>query len=99
MAIEVSGPPVDRSTEVLTPEALDFLAELQRVFGARREELEAALAKGYEKIFTYVRADNDAALRVYLRQGFRIVGTARRHARLEGRYIDEIVIEKMLTHG
>jgi L-amino acid N-acyltransferase YncA len=59
----------------------------------------AALAKGYEKIFTYVRADNDAALRVYLRQGFRIVGTARRHARLEGRYIDEIVIEKMLTHG
>ena len=24
----------------------------------------AALAKGYEKIFTYVRADNDAALRV-----------------------------------
>ena len=59
----------------------------------------AALAKGYEKIFTYVRADNDAALRVYLRQGFRVVGTARRHARLGGRYIDEIVIEKMLTHG
>jgi L-amino acid N-acyltransferase YncA len=58
-----------------------------------------ALAKGYEKIFTYVRADNDAALRVYVRQGFRVVGTARRHARLGGRYIDEIVIEKMLTHG
>ncbi len=59
----------------------------------------AALAKGYEKIFTYVRADNDAALQVYLRQGFRVVGTARRHARIGGRYIDEIVIEKMLTHG
>jgi L-amino acid N-acyltransferase YncA len=59
----------------------------------------AALAKGYEKIFTYVRTDNDAALRAYLRQGFRVVGTTRRHARLGGRYIDEIVIEKMLTHG
>ncbi len=59
----------------------------------------AALAKGYQKIFTYVRADNDAALRTYLRQGFRIVGTAERHARLGERYIDEIVIEKMLAHG
>ena len=59
----------------------------------------AAIEKGYEKIFTYVRTDNDIALRTYLRQGFQVVGTARRHARLGERYIDEIVIEKMLTHG
>ena len=59
----------------------------------------AALVKGYEKIFTYVRADNAAALSTYLRQGFRVVGTAERHAKVGGRYIDEIVIEKMLTHG
>ena len=56
----------------------------------------AAPRKGYEKIFTYVRADNPAALAAYLAQGFRIVGTARKHAKLAGRYVDEIVIEKFL---
>ena len=56
---------------------------------------EAAAAKRYEKFFTYVRADNDAGLQTYLRQGFRIVGTAERHAKIDGRYIDEVVIEKL----
>jgi L-amino acid N-acyltransferase YncA len=60
--------------------------------------LAAAREKGYEKIFTYVRADNDAALRLYQRHGFSIVGTARRHARIGGRYIDEIVIEKIFEN-
>ena len=57
----------------------------------------AATRKGYEKIFTFVRADNDGALRAYLGQGFRIVGTAERHAKVDGRYIGEIVIEKFLS--
>lgn len=57
----------------------------------------AAVRKGYEKIFTFVRADNPAALQTYLRQGFRIVGRARRQARLGGRHIDEIIIEKILA--
>lgn len=61
--------------------------------------LAAALEKGYEKIFTYVRADNAAAMRTYERQGFSIVGTAHRHARIGGRYVDEIVIEKILKNG
>jgi L-amino acid N-acyltransferase YncA len=56
----------------------------------------AARQKGYEKFFSYVRADNDAGLQTYLRQGFRVVGTAERHAKIDGRYIDEIVIEKVL---
>jgi len=57
---------------------------------------EAARRKGYEKIFTYVRADNPTALTAYLKQGFRVVGTAERQARLHGRYVDEIIIEKFL---
>jgi len=57
---------------------------------------EAARRKGYEKIFTYVRADNPTALTAYLKQGFRIVGTAERHARIHGRYVDEVIIEKFL---
>lgn len=57
----------------------------------------AALRTEYEKIFTFVRADNPAALQTYLRQGFRIVGRADRQARVAGRHVDEIIIEKMLA--
>jgi len=56
----------------------------------------AAPARGYEKLFTYIRADNAAALAVYARHGFETVGTARRHARIGGRYVDEIMVERFL---
>jgi RimJ/RimL family protein N-acetyltransferase len=38
---------------------------------------------------------NEAALQTYLCHGFRIVGAAERHAKIDGRYIDEVVIEKL----
>jgi L-amino acid N-acyltransferase YncA len=57
---------------------------------------EAARSKGYEKIFTYVRADNAAALASYLQRGFHIVGTAQKHAKINGTYVDEIIIERFL---
>ena len=60
---------------------------------------EAARRKGYEKIFTFVRADNPAALETYLSQGFRVIGTAHRQAKIDGRYVDEILIEKFLDEG
>jgi L-amino acid N-acyltransferase YncA len=60
---------------------------------------EAARRKGYEKLFTYVRGDNPAALATYLRQGFQIVGEAKRQARIGGKYINEIIIEKFLSRG
>ncbi|PWU50715.1 malate synthase A [Micromonospora sp. S4605] len=51
--VELAGPRHDRFPEILTPEALAFLAELHRAFDARRRELlarradrEAALAAG-----------------------------------------------------
>lgn len=53
----------------------------------------AAPAKGYEKFFAFVRADNLVALHAYRRQGFEVIGTARRHARIGGRYVDEVMIE------
>ena len=58
---------------------------------------ETAPARGYAKFFTFVRADNAMALRTYGRHGFTIAGTARKHARIDGRYIDEIMIEKLLV--
>jgi L-amino acid N-acyltransferase YncA len=57
----------------------------------------AARAFGYEKLFTYVRADNEKGLAAYLSQGFHIVGTAQRHAKVNGVYIDEIIIERFLA--
>jgi len=65
------------------------------LFGAT---FDAAPRKGYEKFFSFVRADNHAALQAYLAQGFVTIGTARRHARIDGRYVDEILIEKLLMH-
>ena len=58
--------------------------------------LAAARSKGYEKIFTFVRADNPAALAAYRAHGFETIGTARRHARIDGRYVDEWLIERQL---
>jgi L-amino acid N-acyltransferase YncA len=58
--------------------------------------LPRARTGGYEKIFTFVRADNPGALATYLDQGFSVVGTAHRHTKIDGRYIDETIIEKLL---
>ncbi|GAB3072042.1 malate synthase A [Intrasporangium mesophilum] len=41
-SITVHGPTVERQDEILTPEALDLVADLQSRFGARRDELLAA---------------------------------------------------------
>ncbi len=57
---------------------------------------EAAKSKGYEKIFTFVRADNITALATYLNQGFSVIGAAQKQAKINGKYIDEIIIEKFL---
>jgi malate synthase len=43
--VEVSGPAVPRSGDILTDEALAFVAELQRRFGQRRDELLARRAE------------------------------------------------------
>ncbi len=57
---------------------------------------QAARAKAYEKLLTYIRADNAPALATYLHQGFRVVGTAQRQAKLGGRYVDEVIVERFL---
>jgi malate synthase len=41
-ALTVTGPDVERGEEILTPEALAFVADLQQRFGVRRDELLAA---------------------------------------------------------
>ncbi|UTZ29310.1 GNAT family N-acetyltransferase [Vibrio campbellii] len=55
-----------------------------------------AKSKGYEKLFAYVREDNPNALATYLKHGFEVVGTAKKHAKVNGHYINEVMIEKFL---
>jgi L-amino acid N-acyltransferase YncA len=57
---------------------------------------QAATLKGFEKLFAYVRADNTAGLTAYFGQGFTKVGIAKNHAKIAGKYIDEIIIEHFL---
>ncbi len=74
------------------------LEHRHRGIGARLFDatFEAGRQQGYEKIFTYVRADNPAALAAYRKQGFRTVGVAERQAKFGDRYVDEVIIEKFL---
>ncbi len=69
--------------------------------GSRLSEATFAAARrlGYEKIFTYVRADNRPSLVFHMKLGYRIVGTAQRQARVGTGYVDEIIIEKSLSSG
>jgi L-amino acid N-acyltransferase YncA len=65
----------------------------RRLFAAT---FDSARQKSYEKIFTFVRSDNPIALQTYLGQGFVVIGNAKRQVRIDGHYIDEILIEKWL---
>lgn len=56
----------------------------------------AARDKEYEKLFGFVRADNLVALAAYFNQVFYSIGTARRHAKINEMYVDEIMIERFL---
>ncbi len=77
-----------------------FVCENARGLGVSKElfnsTFEVAKQKGYEKLFAYVRSDNERALAAYLKQGFEIVGTAKKHAKVRGEYVDEVLIEKFL---
>jgi L-amino acid N-acyltransferase YncA len=52
--------------------------------------------RGFEKLTAYVRSDNPVALKTYQSNGFNIIGIAKRQAKIEGKYINEIFIEKFL---
>ena len=57
---------------------------------------QVAKRRGFEKLFTQILASNKGALAFYKKIGFSVIGTATRHAKLAGRYIDEIYVEKFL---
>ena len=74
------------------------LSQRRQGIGRRLSEVtfEAAIRAGYEKIFTYVLAHNQASLAFHLKLGFRIVGTSQKQAKFGADYADEVIIEKFL---
>ena len=65
--------------------------------GRRLAEMSLAAAReaGFEKIFTDIRGDNLVSLGFHVSLGFRVVGTAVRHARVGERY-HEVRLEARL---
>lgn len=57
---------------------------------------ERARAIGYHKLVLAAFPGNAAGMRLYERHGFRTVGVYREHGRLDGRWVDVIVMEKVL---
>src|ERR1044072_939139 len=49
-AVAFAGPATSRAVEILTPEALDFVAVLQRAFDPRRRELLAPRAEQWQRL-------------------------------------------------
>ena len=64
-----------------------------------RASFAAALALGYEKIFTDLRADNLDSLAYHLSLGFTVVGAARGQARVGDRDVDVLFVERFLKEG
>lgn len=64
-----------------------------------RASFAAALALGYEKVFTDLRADNLASLAYHASLGFAVVGAARRQARTASGDVDVLFIERFLKEG
>jgi len=48
--ISIAGPATERADEILTPEALAFVARLQRELGPRRNELLEARGERWQRL-------------------------------------------------
>ena len=68
--------------------------------GVGRRLLEALVARarelGYHKLVLAAFPWNEAGMRAYGRAGFREVGIYREQGRLDGRWVDTVVMEKIL---
>jgi len=68
--------------------------------GAGRAALEAIFPeyerRGFWKLVSRIFSDNLASVALHERCGFRVVGTYRRHGRLDGQWKDCVIVEKLL---
>ena len=60
---------------------------------------DAARARGDWKLLSRVFPENQASLKLLKSLGFREVGTYIRHAKLDGKWRDVVIVEKLLNEG
>lgn len=109
LVAEVAGEVVGwGSLNVVNPRAAydhvaDFSLYVERAWrgrGVGGRLLEALIARartlGYHKLVLSAFPFNQAGLRVYRRAGFREVGVYREQGLLDGRWVDTVVMEKIL---
>ena len=77
-----------------------YVDRAARGTGAGRAALEALFrayeARGFWKLVSRIFPENVASITLHERAGFRIVGTYRRHGKLEGQWRDCVIVEKLL---
>jgi phosphinothricin acetyltransferase len=77
-----------------------YVARAARGRGVGRVLLEALIAecerRGFWKLVSRVFPENEASLALCRAAGFREVGVYRRHARLDGRWRDCVIVERLL---
>jgi L-amino acid N-acyltransferase YncA/protein-tyrosine-phosphatase len=61
-----------------------------------REIERAATRNGFHKIVLFAFPSNQAGRQLYIKSGFRDVGTFREQGRLDGKFVDVIALEKIL---
>lgn len=77
-----------------------YIERSRRAQGIGRQLLdrlvELALGLGYHKMVLAAMAHNAAGLALYARSGFRRVGVYREQGQLDGRWVDVVIMEKIL---
>jgi L-amino acid N-acyltransferase YncA len=103
VAWATAGPYRMRPAYVGVAEHSVYVARAARGQGAGRVVLEALCRayaeRGFWKIVSRIFPENIGSLVLHERCGFRVVGTYRRHGRLEGAWRDCVIVERLLDDG
>jgi L-amino acid N-acyltransferase YncA len=77
-----------------------YVARDRRGHGVGQQLLEALIASartaGYHKMVLAAMAHNEAGIALYTRAGFAHVGIYHEHGQLDGRWMDVVIMEKLL---
>lgn len=95
-----AGPYRDRPAYAGVAEHSVYVARTARGTGAGGAALEALCRayaeRGFWKIVSRIFPENTASLKLHERCGFREVGVYRRHGQLDGRWLDCVIVERLL---
>jgi L-amino acid N-acyltransferase YncA len=96
-----TSPYSDREAYAGIAECSVYVDSALRGRGLGTELVEALAAeaesRGFHKLLGKLFASNEASMRLVARSGFDVVGTHRRHGRLDGEWRDVILVERILA--